>query len=155
MTSATYTEEKLLTHDDWFNGFISHLRNHQLTYKNKTIPKELASFYNTLIVGNTNEILQQSRKLSQSHFVPTIISKYLELIEGNTPIQLAFAFNDNEILVWAELRDDDWATESKCILAAAQINSEYHKYGYDITTTFVEESDLLPIPNHYQPVVLK
>ena len=155
MTTAAYTEEKLLTHDVWFNGFIAEVRKHQAMHRDKTMPKELASFYNTFIVGNTNEIAHQGKKLSQAHFVPMIISNYLELIEDSLPQQLAFAYNDNEILVWAELKDDDWTTESTLILAAAEINAKFHGYCYDITTTFVEECDLLPIPNHYESVLIK
>ena len=79
MTFTAYTEEKLLTHDDWFNGFIVEVRKHQAMHKDKTMPKELASFYNTFIVGNSNDIAHQSRKLSQAHFVPMIISCVSEL----------------------------------------------------------------------------
>lgn len=152
----THTEEVSYTHDVWFNGFIAQLREHQAQIKDRTISNPLKAFYNTFLVGNTNEIVHQAKQLSQAHFVPTILAKYIDLIqESKQPEQLAFAYTDNEILVWAELEDDDWTTEQSLILAEAQTNAEFHKYGYDITTTFVETSDALPIPNHYQPFLTK
>ena len=155
MNAATYTEERLLTSDGWFDGFIDMVREHQASLKDKTMPKDLASIYKTFMVGTANEIAYQNKQLTQAHFIPTIISKYLNLIKDNLPEQLAFAHSDNEILVWAVLKDDDWDTESALILAAAQLNADFHKYGYDITTTFVEECDQLAIPNHYKSINFK
>jgi hypothetical protein len=147
---APHTEERLYTHNDWFNDIIAQLREHQSKMNDKTMPKDMASLYNTFMVGTTNEIFHQSRKLSQAYFVTQILEKYINLIQKNLPVQMAFAYNDSEILVWAELKEDDWATEQALILAAAQINAEFHRFSYDITTTFVESCDMLPIPNHYQ-----
>jgi hypothetical protein len=155
MTAYVQTEERPLNLDTWFSNFMDMVSTYKAMYKDKTMPKDLASLYNTLMVGTQNEVAFQSKNLTQAHFVPTIISKYLELIESNFPQQLAFAHNDNEILVWAELKDDDWTTESALILAAAKVNAEFHKFGYDITTTFVEECDNLSIPNHYKPIILQ
>ena len=154
-TAAPYTEERLLTSDDWFNDMVAHLREEQAKMNDKTMPKATESMYKTFMVGNPNEIAHQGRKLFQAHFVPTILANYVANIQRNLPEQMAFAFNDNEILVWAELKDDDWDTEQALILAAAKTNAEFHKYGYDINTTFVEECDKLSIPNHYQPFVVK
>ena len=157
MTATTpYTDEVLYTQDAWFNGFVSQLRQHQAQIKDKTLSQSLTLLYNTLFVGNANELAHLAKKQSQSHFVPTILTKYIDTIQdSNLPEQLAFAYNDNEILVWAELKDDDWDTEKSLILAEAKVNAEFHKFGYDITTTFVETGDNLPIPNHYQPFLTK
>lgn len=150
-----HTEERIYTHNDWFNDIIAQLREHQAKMNDKTMPKDIESMYNTFMVGTTNEIVHQSRKLSQSYFVAQILEKYVHLIQNNLPVQLAFAHNDNEILVWAELNDDDWQAEKALILAEAKINAEFHRFSYDITTTFVEACDMLPIPNHYQPFLVK
>ena len=65
------------------------------------------------------------------------------------PKKLAFDINDTEVLVWAEIDNNNEELEKQLILAEAQVNSRYHQYGYDMTSMIVEESDLLPIPNHY------
>jgi hypothetical protein len=148
-------EERLYTHNDWFNNIVAQIREHQAQLKDKTLPKDIESVYNTFLVGNQNEIAFLSRKASQQHFISLIIAKYVSLIKEIMPEQLAFSFNDSEILVWAELKDDDWNSEKALIMAAAAINSEYHRLGYDITTTFIEERDGLDIPQHYQPFKIK
>ncbi len=153
MTTAYPTEERLQTTDGWFDGFIDKIREHQEMLNDKTMPKDLALLYKTLMVGTGDEIVLRTKESIQHHFIPKVISKYLSLITTNLPEQLAFAHSDNEILVWAEIKDDDWATESALILAAAQVNAEYHRFGYDITTTFVEQCDQLPIPNHYKSII--
>jgi hypothetical protein len=155
MTAYAPVEEKLLTTDDWFNGIVNYLREHQVKMKDGTIDKELKLFYNTFMAGTGNEIAHQGKKLSQAYFVGNIMSRYVATIQQHLPEQMALAFHDSEILVWAEVKDDDWETEKALILAAAEVNAEYHKYGYDITTTFVETSDGLDIPNHYQPFITK
>jgi hypothetical protein len=148
-------EERLLTPDDWFNDIVAKLREHQVQLRDKTLSKDIELFYNTFLVGNQNEIASLNKKLSQQHFVYQIITKYVSLIGEIMPEQLAFSFNDSEILVWAELKNDDWNSEKALIMSAAAINSEYHRLGYDITTTFVEERDGLDIPQHYQPFKIK
>ncbi len=155
MTSQAIQSEKLLTHNDWFNGIIAKLREDQSMIQDNTAPSDVKSFYNTFLVGTTDEMAHQSKRLSHSYFIANIVTKYIQTIRLTMPEQLAFAYTDSEILVWAELKDDDWATERQLILAAAKINAEYHRFGYDVTNVFVEESDNLLIPNHYQPFKIK
>ena len=57
MTAITpYTDEILYTQDAWFNGFVSQLRQHQAQIKDKTLSQSLTLLYNTLFVGNANEL---------------------------------------------------------------------------------------------------
>ncbi len=150
MTSLLDSPEKLLTTDDWFNGIIAKLRQHQSQIKENVAPSEVKNFYTTFVIGTPDEIVHQGKRLSHSYFVAIIVEKYIGLIKDFIPEQLAFAYTNSEILVWAELKDDDFDTERNLILAAAKVNSEYHKFGYTISSVFVEEGDNLPIPNHYQ-----
>lgn len=155
MTSQAYQTERLLTHDDWFNGIIAKLREDQSMINDNSAPDDVKKLYNTFLAGTTDEIIHQGKRMSHSYFVTNIVAKFVQLIQEFMPEQLAFAYSDSEVLVWAELKNDDWDTERKLILAAAKVNAEYHKFGYDITNVFVEECDNLSIPNHYQPFKIK
>lgn len=155
MTINESISEKLLTHNDWFDGIVARTRELQAMFAANTIPNDVKKVINTFIVGDGNQIAFQGKVMSQQHFVQHIISDYVQLIQENKPIQMAFSFTDNEVLVWAEIKDNDWDTEKALILAAAKINFKYHNYGYDMTTVLVEECDELPIPNHYKPFITK
>lgn len=155
MTLNAPQPEKLLTHDDWFDGIVARIKDLQLMFANNTIPKDARKMINTFLVGDGNDIAYQGKVMSQQHFVQSIISEYVQLIQDYKPLQMAFSFTDNEVLVWAEIKEDDWDTEKSLIMAAAKINVKYHAYGYDMTTVFVEEQDSLPIPNHYKPFITK
>lgn len=90
---------------------------------------------------------------AQKHFVSKIIFEYLQLLGKRLPRKLAFDFNDSEVLVWAEIEDDDEGMERFMILTEADVNARYHQFGFDMTTTLVEASDEFPLPNHYQTFI--
>ena len=141
------TEHQTVT-DEWFDELVSQLRTHQLMLKTDTASEELKQFYETVSSSDINELLNLNRKVAQKHFVSKIIVDYLKLLEEKMPRKLAFDFNDKEVLVWAETDND--VLEKELFLSEAQINAKYHPFGFDMTSTIVESSDQLPIPNHYK-----
>ena len=66
------------------------------------------------------------------------------------PEKLAFDYNDNEVLIWAEVKDDDEAFQRLLIRAEARVSSKYYKFGYSLESMIMEASDNYPIPPHYQ-----
>lgn len=136
--------------EKWFDELISGLRAHQLQLETGIASSELLSIYNKLIGGNSDQVVHLSKNLSQQYFVGKIIYEYLQLLKDKKPRKLAFDFDDSEVLVWAEIEDNDEAFEKELILIEAKINAKYHQYGYDMSTTIVEISDQLSIPNHYR-----
>ena len=90
-----------------------------------------------------------SKMNANQHFIKNVIVEYLQEISKKLPIRLAFDLDDSEVLVWAEINDDDEEMENFLLLAEAKVNANYHKYGYDLTSTIVEVRDGLSIPNHY------
>jgi len=63
--------------------------------------------------------------------------------------KMALDLSDSKILAWLELFDDDEKSEDNLIISEAKVNAEFEKYGFKISTTYVEESDKLNIPPHY------
>jgi hypothetical protein len=137
----------------WFDELISTLSTHQLMLSTNTASESLNNFYSTLLSGNANEIANLSRSQTQRHFISSIILDYVEIIKNNTPLKLAFNFNDSEVLVWAEINENDELKEKHLYLAEAKINAKYNQYGFDMTTMIVEDTDNISIPNHYKPFV--
>lgn len=147
----TPTLEPIKTNlDPWFDQLVSTLRMHQLQLETETASPAIREIYGTLLSGNDDEMARLNKITAQRHFVSKIIFEYIQLLGKRRPRKLAFDFNDSDILVWAEIDDDDGGMERFLILTEAKINARYHDFGYDMTTMLVETSDESPVPNHYQ-----
>jgi hypothetical protein len=134
----------------WFDNLIATLRQHELQLETGTAPDEMINAYKVLMGNNQDEICKLNKQSAQMHFVSRIIYDYLKQLDKNVPIKLAFDFNDSEVLVWAEVGDDDDQLEKALMRAESKINAKFHPYGFDMETMIVETADKLPIPNHYK-----
>lgn len=136
--------------DTWFEEFIALIKTHQFLLETDTATQELKDTYHILMNGNEDDLALANRKSSHKYFVRKIIIDYYKLfLSAQLEASLAIDFDNAEILVWAKIKNDDTETEEKLIMIEAEINGTYHKKGYDITTTIVEERDELVTPSHY------
>lgn len=138
--------------DTWFDEFIAAIRTHQLQLETETAPDELKNMYNIFIHGNLTDLAEIGKTNAYTHFIRKIVFEYLQEIRGKMPIKLAFDLDDSEVLVWAEIKNDDEEMENFLLLAEAAVNAKNHRYGFDLTSTIVEVRDYLSIPNHYSIV---
>jgi hypothetical protein len=134
----------------WFDEFVATLRSHQMQLETDTASKELKAFYNSLFSGNMDAILKANKQASQEFFVKRMIVDYLEKLNKNLPKKLAFDFNDSEVLVWAEVGQDNEEMERRLILTEAAVNAQYYEYGFSMTSTIIESEDNMAVPNHYK-----
>ena len=143
--------------EEWFEGFINTLELHKLTLLTGTASKERESVYELLMSGDEKKMASFARAQSSMQFFKHIIIDYFkELAEQSViPLKIALDFSDAKILVWAEIEDDDEATEDGLLTAEAKVNAAYHKNGFYISSTIVEKSDCLPIPTHYKEVQIR
>jgi len=142
-------EQKTSKNEQWFDKLVATIRIHELELETNTASTEIKEFYNNVIKGNDNEMAFFGKNLSQKHFVSKIILDYVSIFGKNLPLKLAFDYNDSAVLVWAEIEEDNFQVEKELILAEARINANYHKYGFAMSSTIVEDCDNLVIPNHY------
>jgi hypothetical protein len=133
----------------WFDEFIAAIKTHQLQLETNTASEELKGMYDVFMRGSDNELARLSKISANQHFIKKVIVDYVKAVSGQMPIKLAFDLDDSEVLVWAEIENDNEAAEDFLLLAEAKVNAEYHQYGYDLTSTIVEVRDCLSIPNHY------
>jgi hypothetical protein len=141
------------TTEQWFDELVSTLRTHQLMIETQTIDEDKKIFYDILQGSNTLEVSHLSRTISQRQIIGSILWDYLKIIKDNKPQKLAFDYNDSEVLVWAEIDENNEQLEKQLYLAEAQINAKYHQYGFDMTSMIVENTDNITTPNHYKPFV--
>jgi hypothetical protein len=136
--------------DPWFDHLVATLRVHQVQLETETASPELKNLYEVILSGNSDQMAMLNKVSAQKHFVGRIVHDYIKLLGKRLPRKLAFDFNDSEVLVWAEINDDDEDMEGFLIMTEAKINAKYHDFGFDMTTMLVEVCDQLPVPNHYQ-----
>ena len=153
MTSTTNNISTIKS--TWFDEFIAMIRTHQLQLETNTANEAIKKVYDIAINGSDNQLAELNKMSANQHFIKKIIVSYLHEIESKMPLKLAFDLDDSEVLVWAEIKDSDDEAEDFLLLAEAAVNADFHKYGYDLTSTIVEARDSLPIPNHYSLVKSK
>jgi hypothetical protein len=136
----------------WFENFIAAVRTHQLQLETNTAPNDLKKAYSVFMHGSDNDLAMLNRVTANKHFIQKIILEYMNRVRERMPQKLAFDLNGNEVLVWAEIKNDDEELEDFLLMAEAEVNAQYHKYGYDITSTIVEQRDNLNVPNHFTTI---
>lgn len=143
---------------EWFSSIIDKIaeviRCHELQLETNTAPDEVKRFYQAIKDNDVEELFHQNKLNAQKYFVKNIILEFAFEIKDLNIMKWAIDFNDSKIFTWIVIKDDDEEIETSLLLSEAKINAKYHKYGFDIVSTIVEESDNLPIPNHYNLVNL-
>lgn len=152
LSSFSILKEEEQKRELWFEEFINSIKVHKLQLDTKTASKEIDNLYRAAIDGNLDRIALLNNEAINQYFTTKIIIDFIDLLNDNLPIKLAFDYKGSEILVWAEIPDNDSEFEKKLILSEAKVNAKYHDYGFDITSTIVEASDNFNVPIHYKVV---
>lgn len=140
--------------DNWFSQFIDHLKADHFLLSEGVANRQTSNFYNDLIFGDKTAVVANLRKSSTLYFIENIIKDYLKELNLFTqkPRKLALALSDSKILVWAEIEDEDEQTEDALLIAEAKVNGLYYQHGFYLSSTIIEKSDNLQIPQHYQKI---
>lgn len=142
--------------EKWFDGMVNELQVDKMMIENNVAEKTMVDYYKTMATGNSDKINHLTRIASSQYFITQLLKDYLnELLQfQKVPHELAFDLTDAKILVWAKISDDDEPTEDALLLAEAKANSKFHRYGFYISSTIVENRDHLSIPPHYTELKL-
>jgi len=140
--------------ENCFEELVASLRADQLMMETNTATKEKKAFYETMMKGSITDWSSEARKMSTKHFITLLLNDYfLALNEYNKDsIKIALDLSDAKVLVWAEIKNNDESAEDALLLSEAKVNAKYAQYGFHITSTIVEKSDCLSVPNHYMIV---
>jgi hypothetical protein len=141
----------------WFDETIATLVSDQFIIETNVASPEKKRMYEAIVNKDEAELHAISRNSSTVYFIKAILQEYILEIKsrGIKLNKLAFDFNASKVLVWTEVFDDDESAIDALILSEAKINANHSKYGFHISTTLVEQSDKLPVPEHYKEVNLK
>lgn len=76
-----------------------------------------------------------------------------ELIRQQAKVsKLAITVADSEVLVWAEVQDEDYTSLQSVLRAASIVNARADNV-CTVSATVVEESDNLEVPAQYRPII--
>ena len=140
--------------ENWFENLVAGIRKDHLMLETNTAPENTTNLYNTLMNGTQTELFATTRGASSKYFIQTLLNDYFAELKKykRSPLKMALDLSDAKVLVWAEIEDNDEETENTLILSEAKANAKYAAYGFYITSTIVDKTDNLAIPNHYQKV---
>ena len=140
--------------DRWFEDIIAQLRVDQLQLSTNTAPPEKRQRYDALIEGSAEGVLLVQQGSVTRHFVERLVRQF---VKGARPHlarikTLAATANDSEVLMWIELRREDELLEDQLTLLEAEVNAQFHDWGYDLDLMIVEATDAIPVPEHYSVI---
>jgi len=140
----------------WFDNMVANLRYDQTLLENEIIEEGKKEVYDALIAGDHDFMHNYARQASSAFFITNMVEAYFkELIQSKRkPSKIALELSNSKILVWAEIVEDDEPMEDALILAEAKINAYFSKYGFHISSTIVDDSDSLVVPEHYKSVAI-
>ena len=135
----------------WFDNFIGELRADELSIEAGIASQEKQDMYNLFSKGSTKQIAEMGLQMNSAFLITELVKDYVLAIKEYKikPRKLAFDWSLNKVRVWAEINDEDETTENALILAEAKSNAKNQKSGVYLSSTIVEESDMLDIPSHY------
>ena len=122
--------EKTVWFDDFLENINSTIRTHQLQIETGTANKEIKSLYESLKNGDIIELAKLNKETADKLFIQEILKCYLinlEELEIKTNI-IAFDVSDFELLVWAQINQNDDAMENNlykfCLLYTSDAADE-------------------------------
>jgi len=113
-------------------------------------------FYSPIFNNQPIEFLKNLRRDTTDIFINEITGSFIiELVaSGRLPKKLAFKSSHDKLYVWAEVNEDDIATEDSLIMVTASVNEKFQGTGFTVSLMYVEDRHELSIPSNYSEVTL-
>lgn len=144
---------KELRTSDWFEKTIVSLAADQMTYETNTLDPKSRDFYEKIATGEISELMQGiAQKMQQYYFREIIQSFFTEFFivrKSEKPKKLAFDYKGKQIMVWAEIPENNEKMENDIFMSEAIANHQFRDTGFNLSITVVEDCDNLSIPPHY------
>lgn len=158
----TINQDEFADMDRWFFGKIATLRMHQQQLKNGNAPAGMKEAYDEMIevADDYTQLFALHEKMAKKRFILEMLTAYIEsgISESEAISKLAFALEDKNLLVWAEIEDDNEKVEFELFSLAGKINAEFFEYGFQVQTTVVESYEKIALPKNFrsykpQPII--
>jgi hypothetical protein len=150
----TLTDQKNDTLSEWFDMIAFEIHLDKTTHEQGIMDEKLKTLYTDLANGDVETMLAHSQDVANNYYRKKITLDFLNDInfDNCNLTKLAINYNQNSILVWSEIKDDDDKAEDCLIMLQAKINAKYGERGYRLSNTIVEEGENIPLPTHYRQI---
>lgn len=140
----------------WFDEFVHSIRTDELTLEAGVASSDKVRAYDLLMKNDIDGIMADSYNATAKYHIKKLVLEFLDQLEkrAHFPKKLAMVLSNAKVLVWAQIKEDDEATERALYGAEGFSNAKLADLGFHISITVVEDCDDLPIPNHYQELDL-
>ncbi len=151
-TDQTNTSEHIA--EDWFNEILAQISADNFMLKAEIAAIQRMNQNNMMIHGSESDRAKIARTTNTMYYLKNLLFDYFQLLNQSEfqPIHLALDLSDSKVLVWAEIEDENHQAEDNLFLTEAKVNAKYGEFGFFISSTIVERSDLTTIPPHYVKV---
>lgn len=151
-----HKDNKQSVADSWFDEMVANLRYDQTLLEHDILEDDKRKVYDAFIAQDLDFIHDYAIQNGSAYFITKMVEAYFsELIQVKSkPTKIALELSNSKILVWAEIVEDDEVMENALILAEAKINAHFSQFGFHISTTIIENSDDLQVPDHYKNVFI-
>ncbi|WP_018341450.1 hypothetical protein [Cytophaga aurantiaca] len=141
--------------NQWFELLIHHINTDRDFLEMGIASEETKGFYNNAIFGNPTNFVFEMREKSTQYFISNLVMDYIKELKtlNINPLKLYLDHTDSQVLVWAEIQEDDEETEMALYKAEAKANAKNYQYGFHISSTILEDADHIEAPPHYQNIL--
>lgn len=139
----------------WFEDLIDQIKVDKMLIESDVASKSTKDLYDLMMSDDTDKMIYGMRKTTEIHFVKEMVTNYLNFLLSSEHLPSTLAFkvsNNNKIYIWGVIPNDNENVEDAMILAEASVNGKFYQYGFNLTSTIVEESDNLPQPPQYNNI---
>jgi hypothetical protein len=137
--------------DAWFGEMIFSLKTDKLMYDTDTMHPAKKDIFTSMMENNFLPLAKETRKTTSQYFISKMLFTYMSTLKENIEnvLNIGFELCDTKIMVWAEIKEDDEATEDALLIAEAKVNAEYNSDGFRLLSTIVEDCDNLQVPENF------
>lgn len=155
MTSSKTHESVDLKREErnkWFGNFVHLIKTDQQFLNLGIASQDTENLYDKLIFGDIDSLMADSRDKTTRYYVGKLIVDYIKTLKDLKvqPLNIYLDYNNSQVLVWAQINDNDESTEMSLFKAEGMANAKNFENGFHISSTILEKSDNVQIPPHYQ-----
>lgn len=130
-------------------GVLHTLKVHDEAFKNNAAPTDVAELWNKIANNDQSDLMSELSSRSDSFFITRSIFRLIKEFNGELPKNLAFAPAGRNILVWAEVADDDVDSMRRIVRAIAKANGANDNSDIELIPEIVEESEGRTVPEQF------
>ncbi len=150
----TLESNSTVTITNFLNELQHLITTDKMLIEGNVMDEKTVDTYLKLASGEVEKVLEINKDAYLKYLFTNLAKDYIDGLKSmsDKPLKLAINFNNSEMLIWVEIKDDNEKLEDDFLLLQARLNAKYSSKGANVKTTIVEKSDYLAIPPQYSRI---